>query len=280
MALHSGGLPARTPGGRPASWAATGRSGGCSRPPYDALNLALHVGDDPASVAANRDLLRHELGAVDLAWPRPVHGTRVVEATAPGDVGEADAVLTCQPDLGVLIVGADCLVVGIAGDDERTVAVVHSGWKGLVGDVVGATLDALAARGVGPRLVVLGPSICGTCYPVPASRAQQVRDECPSHVAQAALVTCADGQPGIDVRRGVRARLAALGLADDQVVSIDRCTAEDPALFSHRRDGRTGRNGMVMVSGSGMASAMANGSATASSSGIVSHVTDRGSVQA
>ena len=183
-----------------------------------------------------------------LAVPRHVHGTRVVEATVSGDVGEADAVITCEPDLGVLAMGADCLVIGIVGDDDRTVAAVHCGWRGLVGNVVGATVDALAARGVRPRSVVLGPSICGSCYPVPQERAREVRERCPSDVAEAALVQCADGQPGIDVRHGVRTQLARLGVSDDQLVSIDLCTAEESGLFSHRRDGRTGRHGLVLVS--------------------------------
>jgi copper oxidase (laccase) domain-containing protein len=37
-------------------------------------------------------------------------------------------------------------------------------------------------------------------------------------------------------------------VSDDQLVSIDLCTAEESGLFSHRRDGRTGRHGLVLVS--------------------------------
>ncbi|MFW8341562.1 laccase domain-containing protein, partial [Klebsiella pneumoniae] len=36
--------------------AMTQRHGGVSQPPFDSLNLGLHVGDDPASVQANRAL--------------------------------------------------------------------------------------------------------------------------------------------------------------------------------------------------------------------------------
>lgn len=246
--LRSGVFAPCTPGGRPATWAATGRYAGVSRPPFDSLNLARHVGDDADAVDANRGLLAGRVRAVGLAAPEHVHGIGVVEVTSPGEAGEADAVITREPDIGVLAMGADCLLIGIAGDDDRTVAAVHSGWRGLVGNVIGATVDALAARGVGIRAVVLGPSICGACYPVPQDRAQQVRERCLPEVADAALVRCADGQPGIDVRLGVQAQLAGLGVADDRISSVDLCTAEDPRLFSHRRDGRTGRHGLVMVS--------------------------------
>jgi copper oxidase (laccase) domain-containing protein len=42
----------------PARFAVSDRSGGTSRPPYDALNLGDHVGDDPSAVAANRSPMR------------------------------------------------------------------------------------------------------------------------------------------------------------------------------------------------------------------------------
>ena len=45
--------------------------------------------------------------------------------------------------------------------------------------------------------------------------------------------------PGLDIRAGLHRRLAELGVAR---IGVDpRCTAEDPDLYSYRRDGRTGR---------------------------------------
>ncbi len=41
----------------------TTRNGGVSAAPFHSLNLGLHVGDDPAAVAANRTLLRQQLPA-------------------------------------------------------------------------------------------------------------------------------------------------------------------------------------------------------------------------
>ena len=47
------------------------------------------------------------------------------------------------------------------------------------------------------------------------------------------------GTPGLDLRAGLYRQLAALGVAR---IGVDpRCTAEDRELYSHRRDGRTGR---------------------------------------
>jgi copper oxidase (laccase) domain-containing protein len=54
------------------------------------------------------------------------------------------------------------------------------------------------------------------------------------------VTTAPDGQPALDLRAGLVARLAELGIASRLVGG---CTAEDPGLYSHRRDGRTGRQG-------------------------------------
>jgi hypothetical protein len=81
---------------------------------------------------------------------------------------------------------------------------------------------------------VIGPAICGSCYEVPA----QLRARITGAVPEAGCVT-GKGSPGIDIGSGVAAQLAAAGV---RAVSRDpRCTAETPALYSYRRDGRTGR---------------------------------------
>lgn len=235
------------------TWAATGRLGGTSIGTFASLNLADHVGDDPARVASHRDLVRRWIGAEHLVALSAVHGSDVAVIDGAGSVPDpvADAVVTQRPDIALLALGADCLTLGIVGDDDLTVAAVHCGWRGLVGDVVGSVLRAVADVGARPAHVILGPAICGSCYPVPPERADLVRASCTPEVSAAALVTCADGQPGIDVRRGVLARLGEWGLASESVVSIDRCTAEDPELFSHRRDGVTGRQGLVISRAAG-----------------------------
>jgi copper oxidase (laccase) domain-containing protein len=108
-------------------------------------------------------------------------------------------------------------------------------------DVVGAAIQAMRRLGASESGVraVLGPAICGQCYAVPSRRAEEVRQVRPEAVGVAR-----DGQPSVDVRTGIMVRLAELG-AESTVVGA--CTAEDSTLFSHRRDGRTGRQGGAVV---------------------------------
>ena len=54
----------------------TSRNGGVSAAPFDSMNLALHVGDDPKAVSVNRALLAKQIGisSDQLYFMNQVHG--------------------------------------------------------------------------------------------------------------------------------------------------------------------------------------------------------------
>jgi YfiH family protein len=236
------------PGGRPCEWAATGRSGGVSAPPFASLNLAAHVGDDAESVAANRSALAGLLGLPGdrLAVMEAVHGRTVAIVDGPVASVGVDALVTQEPGLAIVALGADCLPLALLGSDGRTIGVVHCGWQGLAADVIGAAVTAMADAGAGVRQAILGPTVCGTCYPVSPQRLRDLRACVSAGVLAAAIVTCSDGQPGIDVRAAAVVRLVELGVVATAVLHVGGCTVEDPGLFSYRRDGLTGRQGIAV----------------------------------
>lgn len=215
--------------------------------PFATANLAGYVGDDPAAVALNRLRL---VGAMGLPAGEPavagaVHGGSVAVVDRPGLVEGVDGLVTRTPGLVILALGADCVPLALIGADGLTVAVAHCGWRGLVADVVGEAVRVVRDFGTEVRTVILGPAVCGQCYPVPADRADEVRAATAPTVHRAAIMRTEDGQPGIDVRAGLTARLADLGIAD--VRRVGGCTVEDTGLFSYRRDRTTGRQGMAIA---------------------------------
>lgn len=228
----------------------TGRSGGVSAPPYDTLNMARSVGDDPAAVSANRHRAAQACGLHPgrLAWMHQVHGTAVryaaAGAGAPADSGqpggpaapEADALYTDVAGLALGVMAADCAPVLLADPQARIVGAAHAGREGMAAGVVTELLAAMSAAGADPDRVhaVIGPHICGGCYEVPETMRARVAGQVP----EAGCVTRA-GTPGIDVGAGIEAQLARAGVR--AVTRDSRCTAETPALYSYRRDGRTGR---------------------------------------
>ena len=220
-----------------ARFAVTDRSGGVSRPPYAGLNLGDHVGDDPGSVAENRRRLLAVLpGADRLAFMHQVHGAEVVAIAPGGPAPAADALLCTTPEVAVVVLSADCVPVLLAGRERPVVAVAHAGRLGVVLGVVPAAFEAMAHQGAEPgELVALvGPAVCGRCYEVPAT----MRDEVAAAVPEAYATTTA-GTPGLDLPAAVEAQLRRAGVTDVQ--RVPECTAESPHLYSHRRDGVTGR---------------------------------------
>jgi YfiH family protein len=225
----------------------TDRRGGRSRAPYDSFDLGDHVGDDPADVAGNRSRLARELGVQEsrLVWMRQVHGAgvAVVDGPQPEPVPDTDALVTRAPGLVLGVLAADCVPVLLADAEAGVVAAVHAGREGVRLGVVPAALAAMRDLGARPASItaLLGPAVCGACYEVPAAMQADV-----ARVAPAAAVRTRRGTPGLDLRAGLAAVLQEAGVG--QVVHDPRCTVEDRLLFSHRRDGVTGRQaGLVWL---------------------------------
>jgi YfiH family protein len=236
--------PAAPPAVRPRR-VVTDRRGGRSVSPYDTFNLGDHVGDDPAAVAANRARLARELGVPEdrLVWMSQVHGTGVAVVDGPqaGPLPDTDAVVTATPRLVLGVLAADCVPVLLADHVTGVVAAVHAGREGVRRGVLPAALSAMASLGARARHVsaLLGPAVCGSCYEVPEDMQADV-----ARVAPATAVRTRRGTPGLDLRAGLEEMLRRAGVTE--VVHDPRCTVEDRTLFSHRRDGVTGRQAGIV----------------------------------
>ena len=218
----------------------TTRDGGVSAPPYASFNLGEHVGDRPDAVIANRERLATGIGltAARVIWMEQVHGctATVVDGPREQPVPASDAVVTAQPRLAVAVLVADCVPVLLADPVRKIVAAVHAGRVGARAGVLPAALAAMAR--LGARIedveVLLGPSACGQCYEVPDQMQAEVEARLPGSACRTRW-----GTSGVDLRAGLWRQLAAAGVAR---VGVDpRCTIEDTALYSYRREGVTGR---------------------------------------
>jgi polyphenol oxidase len=218
-----------------AGFAVSDRYGGSSAGPYESLNLALHVGDDPAAVAENRRRVAAALGVPDIAWMEQVHGRQVEVVDGPASVPpQADALVTRTRGLALAVMVADCTPVLAADAAAGVVGVAHAGRKGLAIGVVPALLAAMRSAGASSIEARIGPSVCARCYPVPAALRDEVAARVPESAAEAR-----DGSPALDIAAGVLAQLTAEGVP---ATGLPGCSAEDDGLFSYRRDaGRTGR---------------------------------------
>ena len=198
-------------------------------------NLALHVGDNPSAVRERRAHLERSLGmgSEALRFMNQVHGNTVVVMQADSPAPEADAMVSRGLPLAVMV--ADCIPVLLAGESGNgpILAAVHAGRPGVASGVLPAAVDSMKSLGASSIRAWLGPSICGSCYEVPAA----LRDEVAALVP-ATRSTTSWGTPALDLPAGARSQLEAAGVG---VEYVGACTLETDTLYSYRRDGNTGR---------------------------------------
>lgn len=240
--------------GRGSILAITSRGSGASIGPYAGLDLALHVGDDETVVRRNRAAVTSELAhlagvpedGVTPVFMDQVHGSEVRlivrEKELLDPVPSSDAVVTTLPQVALFALVADCTPVLLVDPDAGVAGAVHAGRPGMLAGVVPAAVAAM--RDVGARSIraVVGPSVCGRCYEVPA----EMREAAARVEPVCAAVTWT-GTTAIDVAAGVVEQLTR---ADVATRWLPGCTRETRDLYSYRRDGRTGRfGGVVMLTG-------------------------------
>jgi polyphenol oxidase len=226
----------------------TTRAGGVSAGNWDSMNLGDHVGDLPAHVAANRQLLRQASGT-HIAFLQQVHGTGVASLTAAAADGvQADAAVATAPGVACCMMVADCLPVLLCTTDGRVVAAAHAGWRGLAGmdgagvlEAVLKQIRAAAQAEIAPTAIKiiawLGPCIGPDAFEV----GSEVKAAFAStHAAAAAFFRpLGGGKFMADLPALARLRLEALGV--DAIYGNDGsagwCTVSNPSrFFSHRRD--------------------------------------------
>lgn len=223
----------------------TDRSGGVSEGAYAGLNLGGHVGDSSASVRENRARLAEGV-AVDvgrLVFMDQCHGADVaVVSEKPTGPLVVDGVVTAEPELALAVLVADCTPILLSDVDAGVIAAVHAGRPGMTKGVVGQAISAMRDLGASRVSAVVGPSVCGRCYEVPLDMREDAAEVSP----ESRTVTWT-GTPAIDVAAGVVAQLRSNGV--DEITWVPGCAREDESLFSHRRDGTTGRfAGVIMRS--------------------------------
>jgi polyphenol oxidase len=204
------------------------RRGGVSEGPYESLNLGILTDDERGRVETNRERLAAaagiDFGSIAMGWQ--VHGPDVKEwdARPHGDLEKVDAHVTARDDLALLVLVADCLPVALS-DGER-VAMVHCGWRGLAGGILGRSVE----RFDGTPAAAIGPGIGPCCY--------EVGDEVLYYFGD----RFATGRM-LDLRAIADAGLRAMGV--ERIEHVDLCTScREDLFFSHRRDGGvTGRQG-------------------------------------
>jgi polyphenol oxidase len=224
-------------GGLPAPHGFFTRNGGVSAGPYASLNCSLSGADNPENVFKNRALVAHAMGVVpkNLLGLRQVHEATVHWVTdpwGPGQLPEADAMITARRDLALSIITADCAPVLFSDDAGTCVGAAHAGWRGAVAGVLEATGMAMRSKGAIGVRAVIGPCIQQKSYEVGADLRDAVLARNPAHETFFIPGQSPDKWQ-FDLPAYCAARLAKIDLPVT-ILARDTC-GEEQKFFSHRR---------------------------------------------
>ncbi|MGB3633578.1 MAG: polyphenol oxidase family protein [Rubrobacteraceae bacterium] len=209
------------------------RLGGVSEAPFDSLNVSMTVGDDHDAVMENLSRIKASMDGCSSAWIQQVAGDEIVRVEEPGFAGQADALITGENNLALVVAVADCVPVALVGDGE--VAMVHSGWRGTISGISGKTARVLDGDSV---RAYIGPCIRRCCYEVSEELAGSFSDRFGSEVVSGRNLSLPDA---------IKTDLEEQGVGE--VHDLGLCTGCRPDLFySHRKQGPiTGRSLATVV---------------------------------
>ncbi len=214
------------------------RRGGVSEGIYASLNTGLGSRDAREKALENRRRALAALGGGELVTPLQVHSDicAVVDDPWPVDAPvRADAVATRRPGLAVAVNTADCTPVLFAEPHAGVVAAAHAGWKGALGGVLEATVEAMSGLGADPARIVcaIGPVISQENYEVGPEFRERFVSEDSGH-ARFFVPSRREGHFMFDLPGFVRMRLERAGVAC--VEDLGLCTYADAGrFFSYRR---------------------------------------------
>jgi polyphenol oxidase len=235
----------------------TTREGGTSSAVYGSLNLGDHVGDDPAAVLCNRDLVAAALGVPALTVADQQHGARVAVVTASlagrGHSGVAesrehfpatDALVTEIPGVALGILVADCAPVLFWDPVRRAVGAAHAGRPGVVQGVLAATVARMRSEfgtDAADLVAGVGPCVGYDSYEVGDAEADALDAVLPGFTKASR-----PGHRYLDVGGAVERQLADLGVGTVHRMAVDTRASTD-TFFSDRAQRPCGRFMAVTV---------------------------------
>lgn len=230
------------------------RLGGVSAAPFDTLNVGSTVGDDPASVHANRERVASAMSfsEPDTRTTWQVHGIDVLVARRGEVAGwpppKADGIITSDRDVPLVMRFADCAPLVLFDPVRQVIGLSHAGWRGTVAGVGPATVEAMReAFGCHPRdiLAGIGPSIGPCCYEVGQEVIEQARVAFDDLEGLVCLPSNGDSAR-FNLWAANEQALRRAGVEHIEVAHL--CTAcNTHEFYSHRAEkGNTGRAAVVL----------------------------------
>lgn len=230
-----------------------------AKPDYQAFNLATHVGDELATVLANREILANSLQLPsEPLWLNQQHTDQAIEWNSQAKVQSAevdplnispppiaDASWTTQRGQVLVVMTADCVPILLTDTQGTIVVAIHAGWQGIENQIIAKTLNALPSSNL-PKMAWIGPCISQQKFEV----GREVFERFQRLPAGENYTTFFQPNPKnpekyfADLPAMAQMQLNAAGV--NQIYRSQLCSYQDPRFYSYRQachegNGKTGR---------------------------------------
>ncbi len=227
------------------------RIGGVSDKPFDSLNLALHVGDNPENVLANRKKFANSLGfkLEDIVTPNQIHGEKIFRVkevyrgrgsqSYDDSIKETDALITNVKNLPLMLCFADCVPIMFVDAENCAIGIAHGGWKGTLKKIAAKTFLSMqenfgtTAENI---LVGIGPSIGSCCYEVGENVIETCAEVFLNNVDE--LIIKRDGKNYLDLWAANKIQLMEVGIPAQNIDVAGECTCCNANWYFSYRDAR------------------------------------------
>lgn len=225
------------------------RLGGVSRGCCESMNLSFTRGDDPEAVMENYRRIGHALGISpeQIVCSDQTHTVNVRKVgrddcgngiTKPKPYRDVDGLITDEAQVALATFYADCVPLYLVDPEKKTIGLAHSGWRGTVGKIGKATVEAMRREyGCRPEAIrtVIGPSICQECYEVSEDVAEAFKKAYAPGLWDRLMTRREDGKYQLNLWEACRENFLEAGILPEHISMPEICTCCNPGfLFSHR----------------------------------------------
>lgn len=221
----------------------TSRQCGFSRAPYDSLNLAYHTGDNTICVTKNRAYIKEIFApSKPLLSMDQIHSNTIVETTGTHFcdkiLDKADGLICAHKNVACMALAADCNLVLMYAPSISSFALLHAGRAGIVQKILSKGIQNLIKKGAKASdiLVFISPSIRKCCYEIGYELAKNF---------DKAYLSIDESKPKLDLIALMLDELKQHNIFPQQIDISPTCTCCEKKLFSYRREGITGRFGLI-----------------------------------
>lgn len=221
------------------------RYGGVSRNECESMNLSFSRENNRENVLENYRRITKSMGIdmESLICTNQTHTVNVkyvnskdlihsnIESSSMTDV---DGLITDDSSLTLVALFADCAPIYVYDDKNHTIAMLHAGWRGTVGNIISVALNKISDSRKNIKVAV-GPCISVKNYEVEYDVAKEFINRYEKKDIEKILIRKSDSKYMLDIKMANKINSLYMGIDEKNIIDSNICTYEfNKDFFSHR----------------------------------------------